>query len=138
MLFFFTFIFFCCLFGGFFFSFFSPKTCSPSCPGTHYIDQSGLELRDALDSASQVIGSKVWATTAQQSLYLKFHFILFNFTNSQSYLNDSLTMLLIAPVVPFQNQKDHILASLFSIYRLPLFQTAPAQDLPCQDTHCNC
>jgi hypothetical protein len=37
---------------------------SPSCPGTHFVDQAGLELRNPPASASQVLGLKVCATTA--------------------------------------------------------------------------
>jgi hypothetical protein len=37
--------------------------CSPGCPGTHSVDQAGLELRDPPASASQVQGSKACATT---------------------------------------------------------------------------
>jgi hypothetical protein len=36
---------------------------SPGCPGTHFVDQAGLELRDPPASASQVLGLKVCATT---------------------------------------------------------------------------
>jgi hypothetical protein len=36
---------------------------SPGCPGTHSVDQSGLELRNLLASASRVLGLKVCATT---------------------------------------------------------------------------
>jgi hypothetical protein len=32
--------------------------CSPGCPGTHSVDQVGLELRDQPASASQVLGLK--------------------------------------------------------------------------------
>ena len=35
--------------------------CSPSCPGSHSVDQAGLELRDS--SASRMLGLKVYATT---------------------------------------------------------------------------
>jgi hypothetical protein len=44
--------------------------CSPGCPGIHSVDQAGLELRDLPASASQVLGLKAWATTAQPSLSL--------------------------------------------------------------------
>jgi hypothetical protein len=30
--------------------------CCPSCPGTHSVDQAGLELRNLPASASQVLG----------------------------------------------------------------------------------
>jgi hypothetical protein len=39
--------------------------CSPGCPGTHFVDQAGLELRNPLASASQVLGLKACATIAQ-------------------------------------------------------------------------
>ena len=37
--------------------------CSPGCPGTHFVDQAGLELRNLPASASGVLGLKVCATT---------------------------------------------------------------------------
>jgi hypothetical protein len=37
--------------------------CSPSCPGTHFVDQAGLELRNLPASASLVLGLKACATT---------------------------------------------------------------------------
>jgi hypothetical protein len=36
---------------------------SPGYPGTHFVDQAGLELRNPPASASQVLGLKVCATT---------------------------------------------------------------------------
>jgi hypothetical protein len=38
--------------------------CSPGCPGTHSVDQAGLELRNPPVSSSQVLGLKACATTA--------------------------------------------------------------------------
>jgi hypothetical protein len=35
----------------------------PGCPGTHSVDQAGLELRNLPASASQVLGLKACATT---------------------------------------------------------------------------
>jgi hypothetical protein len=51
---------------GFGFSFFRDRVSlySPGCPGTHFVDQAGLELRNLPASASQVLGLKVCATTA--------------------------------------------------------------------------
>jgi hypothetical protein len=43
---------------------------SPGCPGTHFVDQAGLELRNPPASASQVLGSKACSTTTQ--LFLSF------------------------------------------------------------------
>jgi hypothetical protein len=37
---------------------------SPGCPGTHFVDQAGLELRNPPASASQVLGLKACVTTA--------------------------------------------------------------------------
>jgi hypothetical protein len=37
---------------------------SPGCPGTHSVDQVGLELRNPAASASQVLGLRACATTA--------------------------------------------------------------------------
>ncbi|GAB1302002.1 Lysine-specific demethylase 2A [Apodemus speciosus] len=37
--------------------------CSSSCPGTHSVDQAGLELRNPPASASQVLGLKACTTT---------------------------------------------------------------------------
>jgi hypothetical protein len=36
---------------------------SPGCPGTHFVDQAGLKLRNLPASASQVLGLKECATT---------------------------------------------------------------------------
>jgi hypothetical protein len=36
--------------------------CSPGCPGTHSVDQAGLELRNPPASASRVLGLKACAT----------------------------------------------------------------------------
>ena len=33
--------------------------CSPGCPGTHSVDQAGLELGDLPASASQVLGKNL-------------------------------------------------------------------------------
>ena len=50
------------------FVFFFFKTgflCNPGCPGTHSVDQAGLELSNSPTSASQVLGLKACATTAR-------------------------------------------------------------------------
>jgi len=57
--FFFVFFFFCL------FVFFRDRVSlySPGCPGAHFVDQAGLELRNPPASASRVLGLKAWATT---------------------------------------------------------------------------
>jgi hypothetical protein len=36
---------------------------SPGCPGTHFVDQAGLKLKNPPASASRVLGLKACATT---------------------------------------------------------------------------
>jgi hypothetical protein len=36
------------------------------CPGTHFVDQAGLELRNPTPSASQVLGLKACTTTTRR------------------------------------------------------------------------
>jgi hypothetical protein len=47
---------------------------SPGCPGTHSVDQAGLELRNPPASASQVLGLKACATTPSSALNVKVGF----------------------------------------------------------------
>jgi hypothetical protein len=44
--------------------------CSHGSPGTHFVDQAGLELRKPPASASQVLGLKACATTPSQGYIL--------------------------------------------------------------------
>jgi hypothetical protein len=57
-----------------FFFFFFPQDrvslCSPGCPGTHFVDQAGLRLRNLPTSASQVLESKACTTTARPVAYV--------------------------------------------------------------------
>jgi hypothetical protein len=52
--------------------------CSPGCPGTHSVDQAGLELRNPPASASRVLGLKACATTPGYipKLFKRIHFRL--------------------------------------------------------------
>jgi hypothetical protein len=56
------FLFVCFLFFVFLFFETGFLCCSPGCPGTHFIDQAGLELRNLPASASRVLGLKACAT----------------------------------------------------------------------------
>jgi hypothetical protein len=53
---------FCCCFVLFCFLKDRVSLCNPGCPGTHSVDQAGLELRNPPASASQVLGLKACAT----------------------------------------------------------------------------
>ena len=44
--------------------------CSSGCPGTHFVDQAGLKLRNLPASASRVLGLKACATTPGLSQFL--------------------------------------------------------------------
>jgi hypothetical protein len=53
---------------------------SPGFPGTHFVDQAGLELRNPPASASRVLGLKVCDTTPGQSCIRKYILSLFLFS----------------------------------------------------------
>jgi hypothetical protein len=44
---------------------------SPGYPGTHFVDQAGLELRNLRASASQVLGLKACATMPGSDIFVK-------------------------------------------------------------------
>jgi hypothetical protein len=61
---------------------------SPGCPGTHFVDQAGLKLRNPPASASRVLGLKACTTTPGKNVFLsvyeillfcKLHFVHINF-----------------------------------------------------------
>jgi hypothetical protein len=43
---------------------------SPGCPGTHFVDQAGLKLRNPPASASRVLGLKACTTTPDLFIFL--------------------------------------------------------------------
>jgi hypothetical protein len=71
--------------------------CSSGCPGTHFVDQASLELRNPPASGSQVLGLKACATTP--SFLCSFCFVVFktdifsNFFYNLSVLLDCLLYL---------------------------------------------
>jgi hypothetical protein len=67
-----------CHLSAFFFFFFlvfrdRVSLCSPGCPGTHFVDQAVLELRNPPASASQVLGLKACATMLGSCLAFYIH-----------------------------------------------------------------
>jgi hypothetical protein len=49
--------------------------CSPGCPGTHFVDQAGLELRNLPASLSLVLGLKACTTTPGNKQFLTYFVI---------------------------------------------------------------
>jgi hypothetical protein len=62
-------------FSFFFFFFFPRDRVSPGCPGTHFVDQAGLELRNLSASASQVL--KLKACTTMPSILISLDLFIF-------------------------------------------------------------
>jgi hypothetical protein len=92
---------------------------SPGCPGTHFVDQAGLELRNLPASASQMLGSKVCATTPGTQLFLQGSLVV------QADLNlaitkDSLKLLILLPL-----SQVHMLCKCSS-YAAPQFTSSPS------------
>ena len=68
--------------------------CRPGCPGIHFVDQAGLELRNPPASASQVLGLKACATTARLFFFfVLFCFVLFCFVFETGFLCVALAVL---------------------------------------------
>jgi hypothetical protein len=69
---------------------------SPGLPGTHFVDQAGLELRNPPASASQVLGLKVCAITTWPDCF-HFNFISIKYIY-QIYLcknKDTISVIII-------------------------------------------
>ena len=68
--------------------------CLPGCPGTHFVDQAVLELRNPPASASRVLGLKSCSTRTRLPLFLYSIYILIvtpiPFHLPQSLITDSL------------------------------------------------
>jgi hypothetical protein len=86
-LFIYLFLFYFILFIYLFWFFETEFLCSPGCPGTHSVDQAGLELRNPPASASQVLGLKARATTARGTPLFKHNIFYFIFINHFIHLH---------------------------------------------------
>jgi hypothetical protein len=72
---------------------------SLGCPGTHFVDQAGLELKNPPVSAPQVLGLKACATTARRSWWIWGQWGLHSeFQDSQGYIKTITTTKTINPV----------------------------------------
>jgi hypothetical protein len=75
---------------------------SPGCPGTHFVDQAGLKLRNLPASASRVLGLKACATTPG---YFVFQGWIHISSSCQSHLKSSVeltcTRVHVCPVGTF-------------------------------------
>ena len=87
------FLFLCFLFFFlFFFSFFfrdRVSLCSPGCPGTHSVDQAGLELRNLPASASQVLEIKACNTTSDLNSNSYFEITVDSHANEENKIPSS-------------------------------------------------
>jgi hypothetical protein len=63
--------------------------CSPGCPGTHSVDQAGLEPRNSPASASKVLGLKVCATTPSKYLFIMCKYV---YRSSGAYRGSGLEL----------------------------------------------
>jgi hypothetical protein len=89
---------------------------SPGCPGTHSVDQAGLELRNLPASASQVLRLKAWAITARLII------VLFKFSTSSCLVSVQIFVrfweLISCTQVPNFLAKDWITGSLPNLFHL--------------------
>ena len=85
---------------------------SPGCPGTHSVDQAGLELRNSPASASQVLGLKVCATTPSRHVFNNHRFLKY----------------------PPQHQDYNMFYRLVFMHR-PLLPIVPLGELPLAACH---
>jgi hypothetical protein len=70
--------------------------CSLGCPGTHSVDQAGLQLRNPPASASQVLGLKSCATTPGE--ILRFYLYLYNENSEHAQSPPNVWFLILSPV----------------------------------------
>jgi hypothetical protein len=72
---------------------------SPGCPGTHFVDQAGLELRNPPASASRVLGLKACATFVRFLISILltalFCFLDIFFFNKKTFLKNFLKIYLL-------------------------------------------
>jgi hypothetical protein len=91
--------------------------CSPGCPGTHSVDQAGLELRNPPASASQVLGLKVYATTAWLLLIFATTIDILDFVSFKNiYVYECLPPCMYAHGMQGQNKVSY---GAWDGYKLP-------------------
>jgi hypothetical protein len=86
---------------------------SPGRPGTHFVDQAGLELRNPPASASQVLGLKV-CTTTTQLLVTFLAFVLLEVRCLCWY--SKIIHLIVFTADPFELDKIWIVSKHFTIF----------------------
>jgi hypothetical protein len=69
--------------------------CSSGCPGTHFVDQAGLELRNLPASASPVLGLKACTTTPGLNDFFKFWFFETSLSEKNKSANNVKCLLSI-------------------------------------------
>ncbi|EDL05443.1 mCG9803, partial [Mus musculus] len=83
---------------------------SPGCPGTHFVDQADLELRNPPASASRVLGVKACAPTPGSILYqvIAFHSSAqtLHILMSNQYVNNTVTKMCFASCLSKWTEKS--------------------------------
>jgi hypothetical protein len=89
--------------------------CSPGCPGTHSVDQAGLELRNPPASASQVLGLKAYATMPGLQIifypYKSESLITMNMVFSFNVMNNAWKWMLCYGLSAFSTRREGALPS---------------------------
>jgi hypothetical protein len=86
--------------------------CSPGCPGTHSVDQAGLELRNPPAPASQVLGLKACTITAS----LGFIYLVYFLKEPAPGLVDSLYSSFCFYLADFSPECDYCLLFPFFFF----------------------
>jgi hypothetical protein len=85
---------------------------SPGCPGTHFVDQAGLKLRNLPASVSQVLGLKACATTPGLYIWNMVSPAVAELTLSTRLASNSEIHLCLPPSAGIKNERYHCSATL--------------------------
>jgi hypothetical protein len=104
--------------------------CSPGCPGTHFVDQAGFELRNPPASASQVLGLKACATIAELCHIFTLRFITVAKLESQS--SNTITLWLGVTTTGGTVVKGHSVRKVVDTARFSDTQRSAPESRPSQ------
>jgi hypothetical protein len=86
--------------------------CSPGCPGAHFLDQAGLELRILPASASQVLGLKACVTTPIWEFFYNHEMI--KYWRHETYL--SVELFELRKITRFQKENANYICYIIICY----------------------